>query len=605
MRRLLGYVLRHRTALLWGVFCSAVSVTAAVGAPIVLRRAIDDLAVAVTRPKLLRYGSALFAVGAVSAAFRFWSRRAVIGAARHIEYEMRNDFFAALQTLPATYFHAHRTGDLMSRATNDLNAVRTMAGHGVIYATNTALTLVTAIVMMLSIDVALTAASLIPLGLMVVLVVYCGRAIRQGFERTQAQLSELSSVAQEAFSGVRAVRTYRRESADMERFLRANHEYMRHSRRVIAIQALFLASITLLIGAGSVAALWTGGRKVIRHDITIGDLVAFFSSLAMLSWPVLAFGWITNMLQRGMASWKRMLEVLDAAQRRHDEGQRYTRAGLPAAAVQAGAAPLDAVRGAIDLRHLTFAYGRAQVLRDVSARIPAGQTTAIVGATGSGKSTLINVITRVFEPGRGTVFVDGVDVRDWPIDTLRRACAVVPQDPFLFAETIEDNVAFGLDAVEARVRRSDGATASKARRRQVERAAAIARLDTEIAGFPNAYATVVGERGTTLSGGQRQRVAIARALLMRPRVLILDDAFSAVDACTEEEILRRVRRAMRGRTLIIVSHRVATVRDADQILVLDEGQIVDGGTHEALISRSGLYAELHRRQLVERELATS
>ncbi len=592
-RRLLAYMDRYRKAFVLGLACSVTTTAITLASPRILQYAVDDLTAGVTRGKLVLYGSALLAVGLLGGVFRFWTRRILIGASRDLEYDMRNDFFAHLQTLPLSYYQQHRTGDLMSRATNDLNAVRMMVGPSVMYSSNTVLTFIAALAMMLAIDVRLTLLSLIPLPFVSISVNYFGRAIHRGFEQIQAQLSEVSAVAQEALAGVRVVRAYRQELTEIERFRAANLEYLRRNRKLIAIQGFFFPTMSFFLGLGAMLVLWLGSRAVIAGRITLGEFVAFFAYLTMLSWPMIAFGWVTNMIQRGMASWKRMLEVLDTPPAIRDH---------PAAAGATGLA----VRGDIEFRHLTFAFGQTRILHDISARIPAGQTTAIVGLTGSGKSTLIGLIARLHEPPPGTVFVDGRDVRDWPLATLRAAIGFVPQEPFLFSDTIADNVAFGLDAraAEQGQRPADAAWAAE-RRARIERAAAVARLDKDLQDFPRGYDTTVGERGITLSGGQKQRTALARAVAADPRILVLDDSLSAVDTYTEEEILARLRGVMRQRTSILVSHRISTVRDADQILVLQDGRIAERGSHDELLELDGVYADLHRQQLLEEELAAS
>jgi ATP-binding cassette subfamily B protein len=431
---------------------------------------------------------------------------------------------------------------------------------------------------MLSIDARLTAVALLPLPFVSVSVRVFGQAIHRRFEKIQEQLSEISAVAQEALAGVRVVRAYRQEQAELERFHLANLEYLNRNRGLIKLQGFFYPSMSFFLGLGALLVLWLGSREVIRGRITIGEFVAFNSYLVMLSWPMIAFGWVTNMLQRGMASWKRMLDVLDAP---------------PVVEAYGASGVSRTIRGAIDVKDLTFAYGDGPpVLRGVTLRIEPGQTVALIGPTGSGKSTLLNLLPRLHEPPPGTVFVDDVDVRQIPLPVLRAAIGFVPQEPFLFSDTVGNNILFGVD--------DPGAHAAR-----VHDSAAIARLDKDLDSLPKGYDSVVGERGITLSGGQKQRTALARAIATDPKILVLDDALSAVDTYTEEEILIRLRGVMRQRTSLIVSHRVSTVRDADQILVLDAGRIIERGTHDELVRRDGAYAALYRKQLLEEELAAS
>lgn len=577
-RRLLAYLRRYRGPLFAGFLCICGTTGLSLAGPWVLKLAIDDLAAGVTAQRIGGYAAVMLALTAVAGVFRFFQRRLIVGVSRDVEYDIRNDFFAALQRFDPGYFQRHRTGDLMSRATSDLGAVRMMVGPAVMYLSNTILTFVAVITLMLSLNRRLTLLALIPLPPLSLLVYLIGNVIHRRFERIQEQLSTISAVAQEALSGVRVVRAYGREAHEVRRFQDANDEYVRRNRALIRIQGVFFPIMGLLMGFGVLIVLWLGSRDVIAGRMSVGELVAFNTYLLMLSWPMIAFGWVSNLLQRGSASWVRMLEVLDAPPGITDDAVTDAHRDV-------------AITGALEFRHLTFSYGDHRVLEDVSAVLPAGSTTAIVGATGSGKSTVLHLIARLLDPPPGTVFVDGQDIRTLPLATLRRAIGFVSQEPFLFSATIAENIAFGLPAGVDRA--------------VLERAAAIARLDTDLATFPQGLDTTVGERGITLSGGQKQRTAIARAIAVDPTILLLDDALSAVDTSTEQEILDGLRAVMRQRTSIIVSHRVSTVRPADQILVLDHGRIAERGTHASLLAQGGLYAALARQQQFEEELAAS
>src|SRR5262245_15407211 len=437
-RRLLDYVFRYRSSFVVGLVFVVVTTAISLASPIVLQHAVDDLTQGVTRAKLVEYGALLLLIGVAGGVFRFLMRRVLIGASRHLEYDIRNDFFAHLERLPQAYFQKHRTGDLMSRATNDLNAVRMMIGPSVMYSADTVLRFVVAIAVMLSIDWRLTLLSLIPLPFVSIAVKYFGGAIHKRFEQIQAQLSELSAVVQEALSGVRVVRAYGREAYELERFRGSNDAYVARNRGLITLQGFFFPSMAFFLGLGALVALWFGSREVINGRITIGQFVAFNAYLTMLSWPVIAFGWVTNMIQRGMASWKRMLQVLET---------EPTIVDRPAATTPVPAVGRAKIRGEIEFRDLVFSYGGKPVLNHVSATIAAGETVALVGVTGSGKSTLINLLARLHDPPPGTVFVDGVDVREMPLATLRGAIGFVPQEPFLFSDSLANNVAFGLDAI--------------------------------------------------------------------------------------------------------------------------------------------------------------
>ena len=582
---LIPYLLRYRHRFALGSVFLVLSTAITLLSPWVLKHAVDNLADrlgpdsdAVTGPSMALFAAALVGLALAGGVCRFLMRRIIIGASRDIELDLRNDLFHHLQRLPPAWFQANRTGDLMSRATNDLSAVRMMAGPAIMYTASTSITFAVALCLMLSLSPALTLLALLPLPVVSVVVKRFGSAIYVRSERIQAQLAHMSAVVQEALAGVRVVRAYRREGVEIDRFRAANQEYVARSRAMIRLQAAFHPTLAFFLGLSALIVLWIGSRHVIDGRLSIGEFVAFNAYVAMLSWPMIAFGWVTNMLQRGLAAWQRMLDILQVDPAIRDPERPVTPPGI---------------RGVVEFRDLSFAYNGRKVLSGVSARVEPGQVLALVGPTGSGKSTLVDLLPRLFDPPPGTLFVDGVDVRDLPLDTLRGAIGYVPQEPLLFSETIAGNVAFGTRAGW------DGRPAA------VDDAVALAQLEADVAAFPRGLDTEVGERGITLSGGQKQRTALARAILTDPRILILDDALSAVDTHTEEAILARLREVMRQRTTILVAHRISTVRDADLILVLDDGRVVERGTHAELVARGGLYAGLHRKQLLEEALEES
>ncbi len=582
---LVPYLRRHGTQFGVGALFLVAGTGIQLLLPWVLKHAIDHATAANGREPAgadssspETYAAVVVVLAAARAAARFMTQRLIMGAAREVETDVRSELFRQLQRLPPAWFRVHRTGDLMSRATNDLGAVGTMAGPVIMYVAGTSLTFILAVVLMVSLSPTLAVLALLPLTAVSLVAKRIGGAVYVRSDRIQGQLAHMSAVAQEALAGVRLVRAYRCEDVKVGLFRAANREYVARSRAMIRLQAAFHPALAFFLGLSALIVLWIGSGHVIDGHLSIGEFVAFNAYVAMLSWPMIAFGWVTNMLQRGLAAWQRILDILRVEPAIRDPERPVTP---------------QRIRGVVEFRDLSFAYNGRMVLSGVSARVGPGQVLALVGPTGSGKSTLLDLVPRLFDPPPGTVFVDGIDVRQLPLDTLRGAIGYVPQEPLLFSETIAGNVAFGTRAE------------AEGNARTVADAVALAQLDADIAGFPRGLDTEVGERGITLSGGQKQRAALARAILTDPRILILDDALSAVDTRTAGAILARLRGVMWQRTTILVAHRISTVRDADLILVLDDGRVVERGTHAELVAHGGLYAGLHRKQLLEEALEES
>jgi len=541
----------------------------------------------------------LVTVMLVKGFFSFWSRWILIGVSREIEFDLRNDLLAQLVKMEPEFYVRNRTGDLMSRTTNDLNAVRMVLGPGIMYSANTIATMILAIYFMIKLSPFLTLLVLIPVPAVAFSVRYFGEMIHRLSEQIQAALGVLSTRAQENLTGIRVIRAYNQEKQEIKVFDRANRDYVDRNIKLIATWSLFFPALSALIGMTVVILLGYGGWQVAGGRITLGTFTAFYTFLIQLTFPMIAIGWVTNIFQRGAASMGRLNYILQAEPGINDSAaRRHGPAGGKGNAVEAPSAEAPAteshIRGDIEFRELTFSYpsfGTAElrpVLRDINLHVPAGTTLAVVGPTGSGKSTLAALIARLWEAPPDTLFIDGRSIREYPLAELRQAIGFVPQDTFLFSETIRENISFGVtDAVEE----------------QIYEAAETASISGEIESFPQRFETMVGERGITLSGGQKQRTAIARAIVREPRILILDDSLASVDTDTEEKILDRLRDVMKQRTTVIVAHRVSTVKDADQIVVLRDGRIIERGTHDELLKLGGYYADLYQKQLLEEELA--
>ncbi len=544
-------------------------------APRVLGMAIDDLEGRISADVLLQYAGLILGIAIVGGIFRFAMRQVLIGLSRQLEYNLRNDFFAHLQRLHPSYYDRHKTGDLMSRLTNDLNAVRNVLGPGIMYSVNTVILFSLAITMMCMLNVSLTLLALVPFPILSVMVMRFGKSIHRHFDRIQAQMSAISAKAQENLAGIRVVKAYAREDEEIRMFDAINREYVERNRKLINLWAVFYPMMQLVSGLGVLIILYVGGNLVIDGVITLGDFVAFNGYLVMLLWPMIALGWVINVFQRGAASMSRINRILDEKPAIRDPEQPTH---------------IDLVRGDIEMRNLTFTYPGTDtpVLHDITLHIPAGSTLAVVGPTGSGKSTLINLIPRLYDPPYGSIQVDGIPIQDLPLEKLRGNIGLVPQETFLFSDSIASNIAYG---------------AGEEEEDQIQQAAITSQLHNNIADFPHQYDTMLGERGINLSGGQKQRLAISRAVILEPAIFIMDDALSSVDTYTEEEILKGLASVMKSRTSIIVSHRISTIQHADHIIVLDEGRIVEQGNHQVLLDHDGLYAGLYRKQLLEEELA--
>jgi ATP-binding cassette subfamily B multidrug efflux pump len=581
---LFPYLKRYWKSYVWGGLALIIYNTAKAMVPLLVGGAIDDMKRHLAASTVEHHALRLLGLAAISGIFLYLTRQILIGASREIEFDIRNDLFAHLESQPPAFFQQHRTGDIMARSTNDLNAVRQLLGPAIMYSANTIVFTAVALPFMIRISPWLTLCAFVPLPFASVLVQYFGARIHSRFERIQAMFSDISAQAEENFSGARLIRAFAQEEAQIAAFEEANREYIRRSLRLARLMAMLWPTLEFMLGISMMITLLVGGHQVVSHKMSVGDFTSYNVYMVQLIWPMIAIGWVVNLVQRGAASVVRIDQIMKLKPTIDDSQADTSLASAP-------------IAGSIEFRNLSFAYATAspdvkpvEVLHDISLEIPAGSSLAIVGPTGSGKSTLVSLIPRLQQAEPGALLIDGRPVREYPLATLRQAIGFVPQETFLFSTTIRDNIAFGVP---------------EAGEDAIEDAARTAHIATEILEFPDGFSTVVGERGMTLSGGQKQRTAIARAILHDPRILILDDALASVDTYTEEQILSAMRTAMQGRTTILIAHRVSTARNADRVAVLIDGRIAEYGTHDELLSRGGYYSDLFEKQSLEEEILTA
>jgi len=575
LRTLKKYFAKYKNKLAWGIIFIILSNVGMVYIPLLLKDAINILQEKITIDKILYYAILIVVASLISGVFRFFIRQTIIVVSREIEYDLRFDFWQKIQRLPLRYFQNNSTGNIMAHATNDINAVRMFIGPAVMYSIDTTIRLIMVIAIMISLDLSLTFYSLLPLPLLSILVYKVGKIIHEKYTLIQEKFSDLTTKAQENFSGIRVIKSYVREESEIGEFKKLSHEYLQRNMNMIKYQAIVQPILFLITGISIIIVIWLGGYKVISKEMNLGEITAFITYLNILIWPMIAFGWVMNIIQQAEASMKRLNKIFSEPNEIEDSEQSIK--------------SINEINGDIEFKNVSFKYGEhlPLVLDNVSLKIPKGSTLAIMGFTGAGKTSFINLIPRLYDAIDGGVLIDGIDVRKIPLDVLRSNIGLVPQESFLFSDTVANNISYGL---------------RETNKEKVIAVSKIAAFDKDVKSFPKGYDTIVGERGITFSGGQKQRASIARALAIDPKILILDDSFSAVDTHTEEEILTNAKFFMNNRTTIIISHRISTVKESDKIIILHNGKIAEQGTHEELLALNGIYADLHFKQLLEKEL---